>query len=314
MTHQLDQVRSLGVLRLSIAQLLRGFCMGAADIVPGVSGGTVALLLGIYDRLIGEIRTGAGAFAHFLKGDVKGGWERTRSVGWVFLVFLLAGIGIAVVVLVGWLRTQIEENPVEVSAVFFGLVAASVLIARREVSTWDLPRVAVMLGTAVVAFFALGLRSGGVDDPSMVVILGAGSLAICAMILPGISGSFILLMLGLYDVVTHAIDERDMGTIAVFGVGAIAGLALFSTFLNWLLHHYRDIVVAALVGLMLGSLRVLWPWPSGAEGLETVSVGRPVSGEVVGAVVGAVIAAIAVFVLTELARRYADPEAEVTAP
>jgi putative membrane protein len=278
--------------------------MGAADVVPGVSGGTVALLLGIYDRLIGEVRAGAGAVAHLARGDLRGGWARLRSVDWVFLLSLLAGIGIAVVVLVSWLRTQIEENPVEVSAVFFGLVAASVVVARREVERWDALRLAVMLGTAVVAFFVLGLRSGGVTDPSLPVVVAAGSLAICAMILPGISGSFILLMLGLYDHITHAVDERDLGTIAAFGVGAVVGLTAFSTLLNWLLHHHRDTVVASLVGLMLGSLRVLWPWPSGEEGLENVSLGVPVSSELVGAVVGAGLAAIGVVVLTSIARRF----------
>lgn len=288
------------------AQVARGFAMGAADVVPGVSGGTVALLLGIYDRLIGEVRKGAGALGRFVKADLKGGWSRLREVDWVFLFSLLAGIGTAVIVLVGWLRTQIEENPVEVSAVFFGLVAASVWVARREVETWDLPRLSIMAATAVVAFFVLGLRSGGVENPSSIVVLGAGSLAICAMILPGVSGSFILLMLGLYDHVTHAIDERDLGTVAAFGVGAVVGLALFSTLLHWLLAHHRDTVVAALVGLMLGSLRVLWPWPSGEDGLENVSLGSPVSGELLGATVGAVIAAIAVIVITELARRVTD--------
>lgn len=286
--------------------MARGFAMGAADVVPGVSGGTVALLFGIYDRLIGEVRKGARALARFVRGDLRQGWTELRAVDWVFLVSLLAGIGIAVVLLVGWLRTQIEENPVEVSAVFFGLVAASVLVARREVRQWDARRLLVMGATAVVAFFALGLRSGGIDDPSLVIVLAAGSLAICAMILPGVSGSFILLMLGLYDHVTHAIDERDLGTIAAFGVGAVIGLALFSTLLHWLLAHHRDTVVAALIGLMLGSLRVLWPWPSGEEGLENVAVGSPVSSEVLGATVGAVIAAAAVVVLTNLARRMSD--------
>ena len=278
--------------------------MGAADVVPGVSGGTVALLLGIYDRLIGEVRAGAGAVAHLARGDLRGGWARLRSVDWVFLLSLLAGIGIAVVVLVSWLRTQIEENPVEVSAVFFGLVAASVVVARQEVERWDALRLAVMMGTAVLAFFVLGLRSGGVTDPSLPVVVAAGSLAICAMILPGISGSFILLMLGLYDHITHAVDERDLGTIAAFGVGAVVGLTAFSTLLNWLLRHHRDTVVASLVGLMLGSLRVLWPWPSGEEGLENVSLGVPVSSELVGAVVGAGLAAIGVVVLTSIARRF----------
>jgi putative membrane protein len=282
--------------------------MGAADVVPGVSGGTVALLLGIYDRLIGEIRTGAGALGRFARGEWRHGWERLRSVDWVFLISLLGGIGLAVVVLVGWLRTQIEEHPVQVSAVFFGLVAASVVVARREVSSWDPFRLAVLVATAIVAFFLLGLRSGGIDSPSLPVVVAAGSLAICAMILPGISGSFILLMLGLYDHVTEAVDERDLGTIAGFGLGAVLGLAAFSTLLHWLLRHHRDTVVAALIGLMLGSLRVLWPWPSGEEGLENVSLGNPVSSEVGGALIGAVIAAIGVVVLTEIARRVAESD------
>ena len=280
--------------------------MGAADIVPGVSGGTVALLLGIYDRLIGEVRKGAGALGRFLRGDFREGWRRLTDVDWVFLISLLAGIGTAVIVLVGWLTTQIEENPVEVSAVFFGLVAASVFVARREVSQWDSTRLLTLVGTAIAAFLLLGLRSGGVDDPSLVIVLGAGSLAICAMILPGVSGSFILLMLGLYDHITHAIDERDLGTVAAFGVGAVIGLAAFSTVLHWLLEHHRDTVVAALVGLMLGSLRVLWPWPAGEEGLDNVALGSPVSGEVLGATIGAVVAAVAVVVLTNLARRLGD--------
>lgn len=293
---------------MATTQVVRGFCMGAADVVPGVSGGTVALLLGIYDRLIGEIREGAGALGHFIRADWREGWTRFRAVDWVFLLSLLGGIGLAVVVLVGWLRTQIEEHPVEVSAVFFGLIAASVVVARREVSKWDLARVTVMFATAAAAFFLLGLRSGGIDDPNLPIVVGAGSLAICAMILPGVSGSFILLMLGLYDHITEAVDERDLATVAAFGVGAVLGLAAFSTLLHWLLLHHRDTVVAALIGLMLGSLRVLWPWPSGEEGLDNVSLGNPVSSELLGATVGAVLAAIAVVLLTEIARRVAETD------
>jgi putative membrane protein len=298
---------SAAVIKRISSQIARGFAMGAADVVPGVSGGTVALLLGIYDQLVGEVRSGAGALSKLVRGDLAGFWSRFKSIDWVFMISLLAGIGMAVVVLVSWIRHQIETNPMQVSAVFFGLVAASVVIASREVKQWDATRVALGLAMAAVAFFALGVRSGAVNDPSWVVVFGAGSIAICAMILPGISGSFILLMLGLYDHVTEAIDERHLSTVAVFGAGAIVGLALFSTLLNWVLLHHRDTVMAILIGLMLGSLRVLWPWPSTAvgesNGLENVDLGAPVSGEVLTAAICASLAAIAVVAMSEIARR-----------
>ncbi len=283
--------------------------MGAADIVPGVSGGTVALLLGIYDKLVSEIRAGSGALGVLVRGDTKEFGARFRAIDWVFLLSLLAGIGLGVVTLVSWLRTQIEEHPVQVSAVFFGLVAASVVLTVREVKNWDALRITLSFVMAVAAFNLLGLRSGAFEDPSLIVVLLAGSVAICAMILPGISGSFILLMFGLYDHITEAIEERHLSTIAVFGVGAVLGLAFFSTFLNWLLMRHRDTVMAVLIGLLAGSLRVLWPWPAdgpdGASGLENVELGAPVSGEVAGALFGGVLAAVAVVFLSEIARRTA---------
>ncbi len=282
--------------------------MGAADVVPGVSGGTVALLLGIYDRLISNIRTGAGALAHLVRGDVKGAVTRLGKVEWMFLIPLFAGMGLAVVVLVSWIRTQVEHHPVEVSAVFFGFVAASVFVAAREVERWDPPRFAIACVVAVGAFFALGLRTGSIDDPGLHLVFVAGAIAICAMILPGISGAFILLMLGMYDPITAAVDERELATVAVFGVGAVVGLASFSTLLHWLLDRHRSTIMAALIGLMAGSLRVLWPWPvgegEGTHALENVELGSPVSGEIAGAAIGAVVAALVVVMLGELGRRH----------
>lgn len=290
------------------AQVARGFAMGAADIVPGVSGGTVALLLGFYDRLIHNVREGAGVLGHALKGDVKGATARLKAIEWMFLLPLFVGIGLAVVVLVSFLRNQAETNPVEVSAVFFGFVAASVFVAAREVERWDVLRLATAAVVAVGAFFALGLRSGSVDDPALYVVFAAGSIAICAMILPGISGAFILLMLGMYDPVTAAIDERDLAVVVVFGAGAVLGLALFSTVLNWMLEHHRNTVMAALIGLMAGSLRALWPWPvgegEGTHALENAELAAPVSGDLPTAVVGAVIACVVVVVLGEFGRRH----------
>ncbi len=283
--------------------------MGAADIVPGVSGGTVALLFGIYEYLIEQIRDGAAALSLLVRGRLADGWERIRSIDWVFLVALLGGIGLAVVTLVGWLRNQIETNPVMVSAVFFGLVAASARVAWGEVREKDRLRAVVLAASTVVSFFVLGLRSGPVDNPPLPVVFAAGALAICAMILPGVSGSFILLMLGLYDHVTAAVDDRNLSVIATFGVGAVVGLASFSTLLHWLLRHHRDTVLAVLVGVMAGSLRVLWPWPAGEKGIDNVALGVPVGGEVIGALIGAVVAGVIVMVVAEMSRRRALTEA-----
>jgi len=276
--------------------------MGAADVVPGVSGGTVALLLGIYDRLVAEIRQGARALGSLVRGRVARGMGDLRRVDWSFLGSLGGGIVLAVVVLVGWLRTQMEHHPVEVSAVFLGLVAGSIVVARREVDRWDLRRLAVMATTAVAMFFLLGLRSGGVDDPALPVVFGAGALAICAMILPGISGSFVLLMLGLYDAVINAVDGRDFPVLGVFALGCLVGIVLFSQVLDWALSTYHDIVVAAMVGLLIGSFRVLWPWPGGVDSTE---VGAPTGNWYAPVLLGLVAAAVVVGITLVVEKRSA---------
>ena len=276
--------------------------MGAADLVPGVSGGTVALIFGIYEELVATIRSGAGALAGVVRFDAALVKRRAGEIDWLWLLSLLVGIGLAIFSLASLIDRLIENHPVQVSAAFFGLVAASIAVASRYLGAPDAFRVGVMVAVAVLAFWILGLRGSPTDDPPLLVVGGAGALAICAMILPGISGSFILLMLGLYDYVLDAVNQRDYSVIAVFAVGAIVGLAAFSTVLHWLLDHHRDTVIAALVGLMAGSLRVLWPWPSEPDGLDEVGLGRPVGSEIAGAVVIAVIAAIVVLVIAEVSR------------
>jgi putative membrane protein len=257
----MDQPRSTpAVLAM---QAVRGFCMGVADIVPGVSGGTIALILGIYERLIDNVHTGARALGALVKLDLRGAVERVKSIEWSFILPLLTGIVVAFGALSHFIETLLHDYPEEMAGLFFGLVAASVVIAWKLVKTWDAEAYGLLVGVTVLAFILLGFQSGAIAEPSSLQFLGAGAIAICAMILPGISGSFLLLMMGMYSALLAAVNDRDMASLFVFIVGAVIGLALFSTLLSWLLHHHGDRVLAALIGLMIGSARVLWPWPNG---------------------------------------------------
>lgn len=264
-------------LREVPAHFLRGMAMGSADIVPGVSGGTVALVLAIYHRLVTAIRNGSSALGHFLKLDLRGGWALLRAVDWMFLIPLLLGILTAVLLLAGAIEHQLETHPVQMSGLFMGLVAGSTVVAtglltRRDVREWTL-----ILGAGAAFFVALGFTSGSSADAvsgdiPLWAFFVSGAIAICAMILPGISGSFLLVVMGMYAAVLTAVNERDLVTVGVFTLGCVVGLALFSQVLHWALNEHYDTVMAVMIGLMLGSLRVLWPWP---EGAESVALGAP---------------------------------------
>lgn len=280
--------------------------MGSADVVPGVSGGTVALVLGIYERLVANIRAGAGAMGALVRGQVGTAVERLRHIEWVWLISLGVGILLAIAALAHAIEVLLEEQPVRMAALFFGLIVGSLVIAWRLVGSPDLARVAVALATAVVAFFVLELQSGPVDDPAWWMFLLVGAVAVCAMILPGVSGSFLLLMLGMYDSVLGLVTDRDIAMLGVVVIGCVVGLALFSTALHWALANHHDTVLAAMVGLMLGSLRVLWPWP---DGTDSTSVTWP-GDDVVVPVVIAVAAAAAVTAVALVAGRK-DPEPDV---
>ena len=287
-----------------VAMVARGFAMGAADVVPGVSGGTVALVLGIYERLVLNIRTGASVLGHVVRLDVKGALARLREIEWLFLIPLLAGIGAAVLSLAHVIEVALEDHPVPMGALFFGLIAGSAILAWRMLEEATAREVIVMIAVAIVAFFALGLTSGERTDAALWFVLIAGAIAICAMILPGVSGSFLLLAIGMYELVIDAVNERDLVFIAVFGIGCVLGLALFSSALSWSLENHHDVVMAALTGLMLGSLRVLWPWPVGTE-----DTGLAAPGEQWGLALVIAVAAFAfVVAVAEVARRYGQLE------
>jgi len=240
-----------------------GLLMGAADIVPGVSGGTIALVLGIYQRLIQAVRNAAKTLFIVTKGDLRRASASFRSLDFGFLVPLGIGIVVAVGSLASVIETQLHDNPEEMAGLFFGLVAASIFVSLRLISRPTAVHYGLMAAVGAVLFAVLGYQSGPVSDPAPIILVGSGALAICAMILPGISGSFILLMIGMYSAVIGAVSDRIFADIVFVGLGAAIGLALFSSALGWVMDRHGDPLTAAMIGLMLGSLRVLWPWPNG---------------------------------------------------
>lgn len=252
-----------------ISNAARGFAMGAADIVPGVSGGTIALILGIYERLIASVRTGARSLGRLGRGDLSGFVAQLKAIEWTFIIPLLVGIGGALVALSSIIDRLLTDEPQAMAGLFFGLVVASIFVAAKLMHQRDGLRMAVLGVVAVVAFFVLGLQSGAVASPPAIAFFFTGAIAICAMILPGISGSFLMLMLGMYAAFVGAVHDRELTNLVLFAAGAVVGLAVFSTLLSWILEHHRDTLLAGLIGLMAGSLRVLWPWPNGVGAIES---------------------------------------------
>ena len=242
----------------------RGFAMGAADIVPGVSGGTMAFILGIYDELLDAIHA---VDMTFIRRILTLKWrEAFENFPWKFLLALALGIGTAVLTLASVLHWALEEYPVYIWAFFFGLIVASIVLVRKRVKSWNAVNILAAIVAAVGAFILVGSTPSETPHTPILLIL-SGALAICAMILPGISGAFILVLLGKYAYVLGAVKNFDFFTIALVGVGAVVGLISFARLLRWMLNKNHDLVVAILTGFMLGSLRKVWPWKT----FETIS-------------------------------------------
>jgi len=284
--------------------------MGAADVVPGVSGGTVALLTGIYDRLIGNIGIGSRSLGRLVRADLRGTIHQLGRVEWGFLIPLGIGLLAAVLLLAGVIEETLIEHPEPMAGLFLGLVAASVLITGRDVE-WTAGRLAAAGLVGLALFVALGWQGAPVADPKAPALFGAGAVAICAMVLPGISGSFLLLMMGMYASLIDIIDDRLLADAAIFGAGAVFGLACFSTLLARLLADRPHEVLAVMVGLLLGSTRVLWPWPHGVgvvshhtdEAVSGTGLGWPdAAGGLVAPIVLAVTAMALVLIIDRLAR------------
>ena len=236
---------------------LKGMAMGAADVVPGVSGGTIAFISGIYEELITSINNvNFGLLKTFYKDGFKSGWKQLNGN---FLLALFLGIGISIVSLAKGLKWLLENEPILLWSFFFGLVLASILFIGKQITKWNLPVILGLIAGAFVAFYITTLPSLSSNDSSWFLFL-AGALAICAMILPGISGAFILVLLGAYGPVLDALNNRDIKTLAIIACGAIVGILSFSKLLKWLFKHFHNLTLAILTGFIFGSLNKIWPW------------------------------------------------------
>jgi putative membrane protein len=244
-----------------------GLLMGSADIVPGVSGGTVALIVGIYERLISSIRAVASAVVAAVRLDRDRVRTCLAAVHWGLVIPLGLGVGTALVIGARFIPGLLEAYPVQSRALFFGLIAGSLIIPWRRIRNRVPGHWLVALVAMVVAFALVGFPPREIPTPPLPIVFGAASIAICAMILPGVSGSFLLLVMGMYEPTLRAVNARDLVYIGVFGLGAAIGLGVFSKVLHWLLDRYHDLTMAALVGLMAGSLRALWPYQDMDRGL-----------------------------------------------
>lgn len=237
--------------------VLKGMGMGAADVVPGVSGGTIAFIVGIYDELINSIKSINGkSLKLFFTGKFAAFW---KMINGSFLFSILLGIGISVFSLAKIITWLLVEHPILVWSFFFGLVLASTWFVAKDIKGWNWKTILGFVVGVVVAFYITVATPA--ETPSYLwLIFLCGAIAICAMILPGISGSFILVLLGKYFFIMDAVKTLDLVIIAVFGAGAVVGITSFSRVLSYALKHVRNITLAVLSGFMLGSLNKVWPW------------------------------------------------------
>lgn len=244
----------------ALLDIARGALIGVAEAVPGVSGGTVALVVGVYDRLIASISAAAASVGELVRGRASAARTGLAAVDVRLLVALALGMAPALLGALWVLAPLIERHPVPTSAALFGLIAGSLTVPWRRIHARTPARLAMVVGSAVVAFVLAGLPARVVPDPALGLVFAAAAVAVCALILPGVSGAYFLAAFGVYVPVADAVRSLDLALIGVFVAGAVTGLALFSRPLDYLLARRPDATMAVLLGLMAGGLRALWPW------------------------------------------------------
>lgn len=253
--------------------------MGIADVIPGVSGGTIAFISGIYEELIGSIKSIDGdAFKLLLRFQIQEFW---KSINANFLIAVLAGVVTSLLSLAKLMTYLLEHHPIPVWSFFFGLILVSAPLIMRDIKKWDITTVTAGIIGIVIAYL-ITILSPTETPTNLPFIFFCGALAICAMILPGISGAFILLLIGKYEYMIKALINFDIPVISVFVVGCFLGLLGFSRFLSWILTHYRFPTLALLAGFMIGSLNKVWPWKEitafriNSEGLQVAALDRSI--------------------------------------
>jgi putative membrane protein len=236
---------------------LKGMGMGAADVVPGVSGGTIAFITGIYEELINTIKSiQPSLLKDFKNGGIKAIWYKVNAP---FLIALLLGIGISIASLSRVILYLLQNHPIPVWAFFFGLILASAYLVAAEIDEWNLPViVATFIGTSIA--YTITIISPAETPTDLWFIFICGAIAICAMILPGISGSFILLLMGKYEYIFTTLKEFNIAVIITFALGCVTGILSFSHILSWMFKKYKNVTIALLAGFMIGSLNKVWPW------------------------------------------------------
>ncbi len=257
MEHPINQVKKRApkdYIHISLC----GFAMGAADVIPGVSGGTIAFLLGIYEELVNSIRSLSEPKNIKLLFTCKFG-QFLEAIPWKFLIALLTGILLAIFSLAKLFKILLENYPELVWSFFFGLILASIIIVTRKLKDWGRKTVVSMVVGACLAYWVIGLVPVLTPNQPWFLFL-CGFIAICAMILPGISGSFLLVILGKYTYIITAVTNFDLVTLFIFSFGCLAGIVSFARVLSWLFLNYHNQTIAILIGLMVGSLRKIWPW------------------------------------------------------
>ncbi len=240
-----------------IALFFKGVMMGAADVVPGVSGGTIAFITGIYEELINTIKSfNLAALKVLFAEGPKVFW---RQVNGNFLIVLLAGIIASIATIAGGVLFLLANHPILLWSFFFGLILASVWLVMSHIEKWDLNLVCSFILGTLVAYLVTSIAPVSVEPTALMVFI-SGAIAICAMILPGISGSFILLLLGMYAHILAAVKGVDLQLIGLFMLGCVVGIMSFSRLLSWMFSRYHQMTLALLAGFMLGSLNKVWPW------------------------------------------------------
>jgi putative membrane protein len=254
---------------------LKGMGMGAADVVPGVSGGTIAFIAGIYEELVNSIKSiNLNALKLFFSGKFAAFW---KAINGNFLLAVVLGIGISIFSLAKGLEYLLHHYPILVWSFFFGLILASAIYVGGSIKKWKAGTIIAGIAGVVVAYFITAISPAEANITWFFIFI-SGSIAICAMILPGISGSFILVLLGMYEFILGAVSDLNIPVLLVFIAGALIGIIAFSNLLSWLIKNYHNFTIATLTGFMIGSLNKVWPWKEVTETfIDRHNVVRPLT-------------------------------------